>query len=410
MSFFDVTCCASSVRGSRAKPTPLCVFTIDDVAFECERANESLDLTLITLPLYLNRRSKLGLWYPRDSPFDLEAFSDSDYAGASLDMKSTTGAEYVAATNCCGRVLWIQNQMLDYEFNFMNTNIYIDNESTNCIMKNLVFHSKTKQVEIRHHFIRDYYEKRLIQVIKIHIDHNVADLLTKAFDVSSISDEFGVKTGGCKVNAARQDLVLLGEINDVKQIHATFDGKTVVISESSVRSDLHFNDEDGLTCLTNDAIFENLALMGYESNSNKLTFQKALFSPQCDAETQGRNTAEQITTAGDTVNTTSIDVNAVGPSNVLFSEHNTKNNLCMIRDVEEEPRRATPVPTIQIQDKGKGKMVEPEPTLKNPIKTQIQMDAEIAQKLFEEEQAQFERDSKGLLGKKLQNKRPRMLH
>ncbi|GJU76257.1 hypothetical protein Tco_1273327 [Tanacetum coccineum] len=69
-------------------------------------------------------------------------------------------------------------------------------------------------------------------------------------------------------------------VNDVKQIHATVDDKTVVISESSVRSDLHFNDEDGITCLTNTAIFENLALMGYDSDSNKLTFQKALFSPQ----------------------------------------------------------------------------------------------------------------------------------
>ncbi|GJZ30668.1 hypothetical protein Tco_0575715 [Tanacetum coccineum] len=47
-----------------------------------------------------------------------------------------------------------------------------------------MFHSKTKHIEIRHHFIRDSYEKRLIQVIKIHTDHNVADLLTKAFDVS----------------------------------------------------------------------------------------------------------------------------------------------------------------------------------------------------------------------------------
>ncbi|GJU29652.1 hypothetical protein Tco_1173241 [Tanacetum coccineum] len=51
-------------------------------------------------------------------------------------------------------------------------------------------------------------------------------------------------------------------VNDVKQIHATVDGKTVVISESSVRSDLHFNDEDGITCLSNDEIFVNLALMG----------------------------------------------------------------------------------------------------------------------------------------------------
>ncbi|GKF81300.1 hypothetical protein Tco_0239902, partial [Tanacetum coccineum] len=85
-----------------------------------------------------------------DSPFNLEAFSDSDYSGASLDRKctiggcqflskrliswqckkqtivanSTTEAEYVAAANCCGQVLWIQNQMLDYGFNFMNTKIH----------------------------------------------------------------------------------------------------------------------------------------------------------------------------------------------------------------------------------------------------------------------------------------------
>ncbi|GKB20075.1 putative ribonuclease H-like domain-containing protein, partial [Tanacetum coccineum] len=125
---------------------------------------------------YLKGKPKLGLWYPRVSSFDLEAYSDSDYAGANLDRKSTTGgcqflgrrliswqckkqtivatstteAEYVAAANCCGQVLWIQNQMLDYGFNFMNTKIYIDNESTICIVKNPVYHSKTKHIAIRH--------------------------------------------------------------------------------------------------------------------------------------------------------------------------------------------------------------------------------------------------------------------
>ncbi|GJW94541.1 putative ribonuclease H-like domain-containing protein [Tanacetum coccineum] len=148
----------------------------------------------------------------RDSPFYLEAFFDSDYAGASLDKKSTTGgcqflskrliswqckkqtivansttkAEYDDVANCCGQVLWIQNQMLDYGFNFMNTKIYIDNESTICIVKNPVSHSKTKHIEIRHHFIRDSYEKKLIQVIKIHTDQNVVDLFTKAFNAGSV--------------------------------------------------------------------------------------------------------------------------------------------------------------------------------------------------------------------------------
>ncbi|GKB82819.1 putative ribonuclease H-like domain-containing protein [Tanacetum coccineum] len=127
---------------------------------------------------YLKHEPKLGLWYPRDSPFELEAFSDNDYGGVNLDRKSTTVA------NCCGQVLWIQNQMMDYGFNFMNTKIHIDNESTICIVKNPVYHSRTKHIEIRHHFIRDCYEKRLIDVIKIHTDANVADLLTKGFDVT----------------------------------------------------------------------------------------------------------------------------------------------------------------------------------------------------------------------------------
>ncbi|GKA03290.1 putative ribonuclease H-like domain-containing protein [Tanacetum coccineum] len=157
---------------------------------------------------YLKGKPNLGLWYPRESPLDLEAFSDSDYGGSNLDRKSTTGgcqflgqrliswqckkqtivatstteAEYVAAANCCGQVLWVQNQLLDYGFNFMNTKIHIDNESTICIVKNPVYHSKTKHIEIRHHFIRDCYEKKLIQVQKIHTDLNVADLLTKPFD------------------------------------------------------------------------------------------------------------------------------------------------------------------------------------------------------------------------------------
>nr|GFB66137.1 uncharacterized mitochondrial protein AtMg00810-like [Tanacetum cinerariifolium] len=89
---------------------------------------------------YLKGNPYLGLWYPKNSPFDLVAYSDSDYAGASLDRKSTTGgcqflgcrviswqckkqtvvatssteAEYVAAASGYAQVLWIQNQLLDY--------------------------------------------------------------------------------------------------------------------------------------------------------------------------------------------------------------------------------------------------------------------------------------------------------
>nr|GEX74414.1 hypothetical protein [Tanacetum cinerariifolium] len=95
------------------------------------QVKQSEEGIFISQDKYLKGQPKLGLWYPRDSSFDLEAYSDSDYARSHLDRKSTIG-EYVDAANCHRQVLWIQNQMLDYGFRFMNTKIYIDNESTIC--------------------------------------------------------------------------------------------------------------------------------------------------------------------------------------------------------------------------------------------------------------------------------------
>ncbi|GKD67254.1 hypothetical protein Tco_1309362 [Tanacetum coccineum] len=194
---------------------------------------------------YLKGQPKLDLWYPKDSPFDLVAYTDSDNAGASLDRKSTTGgcqflrcrliswqckkqtvvanstteAEYVAASSCCGQVLLIQNQLLDYG---------------------------------------DSNEKKLIQMIKIHTNKNVADLLTKAFDVTAKA-----KT-----------------VNGEEQLQALVDRKKVIITEASIRRDLQLEDAEGIGCLPNATIFEELTRIGYEKLSQKLTFYKAFFSPQ----------------------------------------------------------------------------------------------------------------------------------
>nr|GEX02254.1 hypothetical protein [Tanacetum cinerariifolium] len=85
---------------------------------------------------YLKGHPKLGLWYPKESPVDLVAYSDSDYGGATQDCKSTTGG----SASGCGQVLWIQNQLLDYGYNFMNTKIYIDNNSA--ILKSAFLYGK----------------------------------------------------------------------------------------------------------------------------------------------------------------------------------------------------------------------------------------------------------------------------
>ncbi|GKD87787.1 putative ribonuclease H-like domain-containing protein, partial [Tanacetum coccineum] len=127
---------------------------------------------------YLKGKPKLGLWYPRVSAFNLEAYSDSDYAGVNLDRKSIIGGCQFLGRRLiswqCKKQTIMATSTIEVE--------YI--AAANCYGQNQVFHSKIKHIEIRHHFIRDAYKKKLIQVLKIHTDDNVADLLTKAFDVS----------------------------------------------------------------------------------------------------------------------------------------------------------------------------------------------------------------------------------
>ncbi|GKA81498.1 hypothetical protein Tco_0788190 [Tanacetum coccineum] len=104
---------------------------------------------------------------------------NSDYAGANLDKKSTTGGCPILARDY---ILAIQKATIWLLLTSKRQNIILP---AHCYGQNLVYHSKTKHIPIRHHFVRDAYEKKLIQVLKIHTDDNVADLLTKAFDVSS---------------------------------------------------------------------------------------------------------------------------------------------------------------------------------------------------------------------------------
>ncbi|GJU99506.1 hypothetical protein Tco_1328777 [Tanacetum coccineum] len=158
---------------------------------------------------------------------------------------------------------------------------------------------------------------------------------------------------------------------------------------------------------------ENVSKQGRKSDKTKPMFKDSEFDVLDDAmeNVKGGSTAKQITTAGDTLNTASINVSTARPSNGsaagpftsttgdIFEDEMTtiantlvairsarpRTTSVVIRNVKEEPRSATPVPTVQSQDKGKGKMVKPEPTPKNPRKAHIQMDEELAQRAAEQE-------------------------
>ncbi|GKD15743.1 putative ribonuclease H-like domain-containing protein [Tanacetum coccineum] len=231
---------------------------------------------------------------------------------------STTEAEYVAATHCCGQVLWIQKQMMDYGFNFMNTKIHIDNESTICVVKNPVYHSRTKHIEIRHHFIRDCYEKRLIDVLKIHTDSNVADLLTKGFDVTRIRFSILTTSVHQQVHMANlkysdkhnmvgflkkpNESVGFTEVvdflkgtslrlaNGIQQLVASIDSKEYTITEASVRSKLQLADATGIHNLSDAEIYAGLATLGYVTEGDFIPLLPAMLA--CAAMDPGEGSAQ----------------------------------------------------------------------------------------------------------------------
>nr|GEV87348.1 reverse transcriptase domain-containing protein [Tanacetum cinerariifolium] len=172
---------------------------------------------------YLKGQPKLGLWYPKVSSFDLETNSDSDYAGANLDRKSTTG----------------------------------------------VFHSKTKHIEIRHHFIRDAYEKKLIQFTMSNTHQELASLEANGFckelvspkqtDLSKdISNPLMAASPTIRTSCIKQfwTTAKVKTINDEVRIQALIDKKRVNIKESSIRRTLKLDDAEGTSCLANAEIFD----------------------------------------------------------------------------------------------------------------------------------------------------------
>nr|GEW38445.1 uncharacterized mitochondrial protein AtMg00810-like [Tanacetum cinerariifolium] len=189
---------------------------------------------------YLKGQPKLGLWYSKDSLFDLVAYIDSDYVEASLDRKPTTGgcqflgcrliswqckkqtlvlnstteAKYVAASSCCGQVLWIQNQLLGY--------------------------GKSKE--------------------KCYINDEKA--FWNGIEVNTV----GI-TYYCWVN-----------------VNAVEDGKKIIITETYIIRGLQLAGEEGVDCLPNSKIFEQLALIGTMASAiiclatnQKFNFSKWIF-------------------------------------------------------------------------------------------------------------------------------------
>ncbi|GJV81552.1 copia protein [Tanacetum coccineum] len=109
---------------------------------------------------YLNGTIHMGLWYPKDSGFTLTAFADADYAGCQDTKRSTSGS----AQFLRGRLI----------------PLYCDNQSAIALCCNSVQHSRSKHIDIRHHFIKEQVERRIVELYFVETKYQLADIFTKA--------------------------------------------------------------------------------------------------------------------------------------------------------------------------------------------------------------------------------------
>ncbi|GJU41755.1 hypothetical protein Tco_1194712 [Tanacetum coccineum] len=155
---------------------------------------------------YLRGTINWGLWYPKDTAMALTAYADADHAGCQDTRRSTSGsaqflgdklvswsskkqkstaistteAEYIAMSGCCAQILWMRSQLTDYGFVFNKIPLYCDNRSAIALCCNNVQHSRSKHIDIRHHFIREQVEKGVVELYFVTTDYQLADIFTKA--------------------------------------------------------------------------------------------------------------------------------------------------------------------------------------------------------------------------------------
>jgi hypothetical protein len=95
---------------------------------------------------------------------------------------SITKVEYVVAGQCCAQLLWMRQTLQDFGYNLSKVPLLCDNESAIHLEDNSVEHSRTKHIDIRHHFLRDHQQRGDIDVCHISTENQLADIFTKPLD------------------------------------------------------------------------------------------------------------------------------------------------------------------------------------------------------------------------------------
>ncbi|GKD76051.1 hypothetical protein Tco_1334333 [Tanacetum coccineum] len=154
---------------------------------------------------YLRGTINWGLWYPKDASMALTAYEDADLAGFQDTRRK---AEYIAMSGCCAQILWMRSQLTDYNFAFNNIPLYYDNKSAIALCCNNVQHSRSKHIDIRHHFIREQVENGVVEFYFVTTDYQLTNIFTKALPrerFEFLLSRLGMKSMSLKILKRLQD-------------------------------------------------------------------------------------------------------------------------------------------------------------------------------------------------------------
>ncbi|GKC18074.1 putative ribonuclease H-like domain-containing protein, partial [Tanacetum coccineum] len=203
---------------------------------------------------YLKSQPKLGLWYQKDSPFDLVAYTDSDYAGASLNKKSTTrGCQFLG----CRLISWqckkqtvVVNSTTEAEYVAASSCRRQDKQREKAVFCRFLT-SLEKKLSCRH----QGKGPRLYTVVEA----NRSLLKDKDSVIGRLVGRYALTINPTIYIYCIEQFwftVKAKNINGEEQLHALVDGKKIIVTESSVRRDLQLADEEGVDYLPNSTIFE----------------------------------------------------------------------------------------------------------------------------------------------------------
>ena len=171
---------------------------------------------------YINSTSDYGILYTHSDNSMLIGYCDADQVGSADDRKSTSGgcfflgnnlilwfskkqncvslstaeAEYISAGSNCSQLVWKKQMLKEYNVEQDVLTLYCENLSAINISKNPIQHSRTKHNDIRHHFIRDLVEEKIVTLEHVDTEEQLADIFTKALDAKQFEKLRG-KLGIC---------------------------------------------------------------------------------------------------------------------------------------------------------------------------------------------------------------------